>query len=106
MITLDASVLILVVVAAALAGALIAVLPPWRRMQDAAANLPVRGFLRRRDNSLEHIAALQAELRCELCGAKAQCRHLLARGAASPVPECPNAELFTDVSGKTAAQKL
>ena len=106
MITLDASVLILVVVAAALGGALIVVLPPWRRMQDAAANLPVRGFLRRRDASLERIAALHAELQCEMCGAKAQCRQLLARGAASPVPGCPNAELFREVSGKTAAQNL
>ena len=105
MITLDASALILVIVAAALAGALIAVLPPWRRMQDAAGHLPVRGFLRRRDSSLERIAALQAELRCELCDAKTQCRHLLAEGAVSPVPGCPNAELFRGASGTTAAQR-
>lgn len=104
MITLDASTLILLVLAAALAGALIAVLPRWRRMQEAAANLPVRGFLRQRDASLERIAALQAELHCEMCGAKAQCRQLLAEGVISPVPGCPNAELFRDASGKTAAQ--
>ena len=100
MITLDTSALILVIVAAALGGALVAVLPPWRRMQRTAANLPVQGFLRRRDASLERITALQAELRCEMCGTKVQCRQLLAQGAASPVPGCPNAELFRASSRK------
>lgn len=93
MVTLDTSTFIVVILAAALVGALISVLPAWRGMH-AGHKLPVWRFLRRRDASLERVAALQAELRCETCSAKGRCAQLLAEGADTPVPGCPNAELF------------
>ena len=104
MITLDVSLLILIIFAAALGGALIAVLPPWRNMMQHRAHLPVWAFLGRRDTRLERIAALQAELRCETCDSKEQCRRLLAAGASVPVAGCPNEGLFTAASATTAAQ--
>ncbi len=95
MITLDTSALILIIVAAALGGALVAVLPPWRRMKHSGSHLPVWAFLRRRGTTLERVAALQAELRCETCDTKEQCHRLLAAGATVPVAGCANEGLFT-----------
>ena len=90
MVTLDTSTFVLIILAAALVGALVAVVPAWR----ATRKLPVWGFLHRRSASIERMAALQAELRCEICSGKGRCAQLLAEGADTPMPGCPNAELF------------
>lgn len=93
MITIDASAFVALLLAAALGGALVGVLPAWRRLMGGAADLPIWGFLRRRGIGLGAIPVLQAELRCEVCDAKEQCRRLFAEGAGVPA-QCPNAELF------------
>jgi hypothetical protein len=93
MITLDPSSLILMILAAALAGALASVMPAWQGMRSRAG-LPVWTFLRRRGSTLERAAALQAELRCETCSAKRRCRQLVSEGADTPDAGCPNAALF------------
>lgn len=89
--------------AAALAGALFAVLPPWRRLMTRGADLPLWRFARRggagRDTVEDHIgtrAIREAELRCALCAAQDECEHRLAGGEAAPVPYCPNAAIFTN----------
>ena len=92
MITVQTETLILLLLAAALAGALIAVLPAWRRL--AGQGLPVRSFFARRGVGVEGAAELQAEIRCALCETQARCRHLLAAGAETPPEGCPNAALF------------
>lgn len=90
MVTLDSGTFILVILAAALAGALASVLPAWR----GTRKVPVWGFLQRRSATLDPVAALQAELRCETCSAKLRCQKLLADGADTPASGCPNAEVF------------
>ena len=104
MITLDTGSFVLVVLAAALLGALLSVMPTWQRLRGGH-DLPVWTFLRRRGSSIERVSALQAELRCETCNAKLRCKQLLADGAVEPARECPNAALFTAASGTPAAQK-
>lgn len=90
--TFDASTVIVLMLAAALAGALLGLLPEWRRMMNGG--LPIHRHLRRAGAS----AAFEAELRCALCAGRQEC----ARRAA-PLPDCPNAALFRkDASGKTA----
>ena len=87
----DASTVVVLMVAAALAGALLGVLPEWRRMMNGG--LPIHKHLRRGAS-----VPLEAELRCALCAGRQEC----ARRAA-PLPDCPNAALFRkDASGKTA----
>ncbi len=89
---------LVLLLAAGVAGALLAILPEWRRLWRDAAGLPVNRFLSRRalqtemrsDAPDEH----DAEIRCALCGSRALCRSLLARGATSPAAGCPNARLF------------
>ena len=94
MISIDASALIALLLAAALGGVLIGILPAWRRLMEGGPDLPLWGFLRRRGIALETFPVLQAELRCELCGSKPQCKRLLAEGGDAPPAHCPNAELF------------
>ena len=96
MIALETGTFVLILLASAMVGALIAVLPAWRSLMAARPELPVWGFLRRRGATLERGAALHAELRCGVCGARAQCAQLLASGESQPVPGCFNAELFQD----------
>jgi len=109
MITLDTGTFVLILLVAAVVGALVTALPAWRQLAARIPDLPVRGFLMRRGVALEHVEKLQVELRCELCDAKTGCRRLLADGADAPVPGCPNAELFAsprpDASGTPAAPK-
>lgn len=102
MITLDASTLILIILAAALVGALISVMPAWHGMRGGR-DLPVWAFLRRRDSSIGRVAALQAELRCESCNAKLRCKQLLADGAVTPPAECANGALFALAPARGAA---
>jgi hypothetical protein len=80
------------VLAAALAGLLIGVLPDWRRM--VGHRLPIDAFLRRQGARVDGRAALHAEIRCAMCGAKAQCEQRLGAGARSPIAGCPNSELL------------
>jgi hypothetical protein len=94
MVTLETGTLVLLLLAAALAGALLSVLPVWRRVSDDSRHLPVWRFARRSGRSLEGAAALQAELRCALCDKKEQCRLLLATGSETPLSGCPNLELL------------
>ena len=93
MIIMDSSAFIALLLAAALGGVLIGILPAWRRLMGGGPDLPVWGFLRRRGIGLETVPTLQAELRCEVCDSKAQCKRLLAEGGDVPA-HCPNAELF------------
>lgn len=94
MISLETGTFILILLASALLGALIAVLPAWRSLMAIRAELPVWAFLRRGGAVLEGGDALQAELRCGMCGARAQCARLLAAGEQQPVAGCLNSELF------------
>jgi len=93
-ITVETGTFILILLASALIGALIAVLPAWRSLMAARAGLPVWAFLRRGGAVLEGDDALQAEMRCAMCGSRAQCARLLAAGEQQPVAGCPNSELF------------
>lgn len=93
MITVHTGTLVVLLVAAALVGALVAVLPAWRRLADLS-RLPVWTFLWRRETNVEGVAALQAEIRCALCDSQPRCRRLLAAGADAPHADCPNAALF------------
>jgi len=104
MITLDTGSFILIILAAALAGALASVMPAWQGMRGGRG-LPVWTFLRQRGSSIGHVAALQAELRCETCNAKLRCKQALADGADAPPAECPNGALFRAASEKPAAQR-
>jgi hypothetical protein len=97
-IALETGTFILILLASALVGALIAVLPAWRSLMAARPELPVWGFLRRRGVTLERAAALHAEMRCGVCGSRAQCMRLLAARDDQPVPGCLNSELFQDGS--------
>ena len=95
MITLDTGTFFVLLVASAAAGALVAVLPSWRHLMDGGASLPVWGFLRRRRDPLpQGHAALQAQVRCEMCASQSQCRGILADGGRTPVAGCPNEALF------------
>ncbi len=101
MISLDASALFALIFAAVLAGLLLGVLPPWRRLMSGGAELPIWKFLLnqgiRRADAEEEIgqrALRQAELRCFVCNARRECVRRLAAGAATPARDCPNAGLF------------
>ncbi|HEY3073739.1 MAG TPA: hypothetical protein VGJ74_01070 [Burkholderiales bacterium] len=94
MITLDTNTFIVLLIIAALGGALLGVLPAWLRLTGGAHALPVWGFMRRRELEVERHAAFQAELRCEMCDARPQCRRLLAEGIDLPAAGCPNAGLL------------
>ena len=82
------------ILAAALAGLLIGALPVWRQMMSDGRRLPVWLFLRHQAASLDSRAALDAEIRCVVCGERAGCLERLRAGAATPPESCPNAALF------------
>ena len=86
---LDAATVFVLLLAAALAGALVGVLPEWRRLMSG--DLPIRRHLAAE-------ASFDARLRCALCAGRAAC----ARRAA-PLPECPNAALFSRAASGTPA---
>lgn len=79
MIDFGASEALVLLLAAALVGALLVVLPQWRRLMRSGPELPVH----------RHFAGatFEAEVRCAFCGSRQQC---LKRGA--PPPDCPNLE--------------
>jgi hypothetical protein len=89
--TFDLSTVIVLMLAAALAGALLGVLPEWRRLMGGG--LPIHRHL-----GVERLP-FEAELRCALCSGRERC----ARRAA-PLADCPNAALFRkEASGTKAA---
>ena len=90
----DAGTVAVLVVAAALAGVLVGILPVWRRSIGGGHRLPVWLFRRGTDTPLEPRAALLAEMRCDLCGEQDACLERLKAGAAQPPAHCPNAALF------------
>jgi len=87
----DLSTVIVLMLAAALAGALVSVLPEWRRMMGGG--LPIHRHIG------EGHAAFEAELRCALCAGRQECAQ-----RATALADCPNAALFRkDASGTKAA---
>jgi len=90
----DFGTVVVLMVAAALAGLLVGVLPVWRRLMSGDHRLPVWQFLRRGDVSPEGRTALLAELRCELCDERAACLERLKTGAVLAPENCPNAALL------------
>lgn len=98
---------IVLLLAAALMGLLIALLPAWRRIMAHGNELPVWKFSgsmgATRDAAtrcIGHRAVLEAEMRCGACAAQKQCEQRLTRPGATPVAYCPNAELFPQFSGR------
>lgn len=101
----------LVVVAAVLAvGVLLAfgLAAAWRRVTKDATPLPMFDMLRRRGLTLERIedaagaeAMAHAVRRCALCGSKQECQQRAATGVPAPA-DCPNSELFAEVSSRRA----
>ena len=79
MIDFGASEALVLLLAAALVGALLVVLPQWRRLMRSGPELPVH----------RHFAGatFEAEVRCAFCSMREEC---LRRGA--PLEECPNLE--------------
>ena len=74
--------LILIVLAAFIAGALLIVLPQWRRLMHAAPGLPIHRYFAGEPG-------FAAELRCAYCAGRQEC---LRRG--KPLDDCPNLELL------------
>jgi hypothetical protein len=96
-----ASTIIVLLLAAVLAGAFVGVLPAWRQLMSRGADLPLWKFARRRglrreavENTLGARAVVQAELRCALCAAQTECEKRLASPGGAPVAHCPNTRLF------------
>lgn len=105
--TFDAATITALFLAAGLAGALIAVLPAWRRQMEHAGDLPLWRFLRgngvSRDALVEEIgtrAVRAAELRCGLCAAQNDCARRLAAEQGEPVSYCANSVLFPGMPDK------
>ncbi len=95
--TFDLSTVAVLMLAAALGGALVGVLPEWRRLMSG--DLPIHKHLR----TLGVVArpSFEVELRCALCAGRNRCMR-----RASPLPDCPNAPLFRqEPSGTIAAPK-
>jgi hypothetical protein len=93
-VSFDFGTVVVLMLAAALAGLLIGVLPVWRRMMSGGQRPPLWLFPRGRHDSLEGRAALLARMRCEVCGERAACLERLKAGIAQPPANCPNAALF------------
>ncbi|HEX6265819.1 MAG TPA: hypothetical protein VFZ81_02860 [Burkholderiales bacterium] len=92
---IDTSTVIVLMLASALAGALLGVLPEWRRLMSG--ELPIRKHLQRQGGH----PSFEAELRCALCAGRKACAR-----RATPLPDCPNAVLFrAGASGTPAAPR-
>lgn len=90
MVTVDIPTFFVLMLASALAGALIAVLPEWRRLMGGG--LPIHKHLRGRGVT----PPLEAELRCAVCAQRQSCAQRDA-----PLADCPNAELFRTGASRT-----
>ena len=95
--TVDTSTVIVLMLASALVGALLGVLPAWRRLVSGGEDPPIRKLLGRRGQS----PSFDAVVRCALCAGRQECAK-----RATPLEDCPNAALFrTGASGTTAARR-
>ena len=101
--TFDVATIVLLMVGSAILGALVAILPDWRRVMVGGRNVPLWKFLARYglnrgdlEASLGTRAAADAELRCAVCGARAECVERLAADR-GPVAHCPNMALLSRV---------
>ena len=93
--SVDSGTIAVLVVAAALAGVLVGILPAWRRVMGGGhRRLPVWLFRHGTCAPLEYRAARLAAIRCELCGERDACMERLKAWAAQPPAHCPNAALF------------
>ena len=90
--TFDAPTVIVLMLAAALAGVVLGVLPEWRRLMGGA--LPIRKHWRSETEALP----FEAELRCALCSGRERCAT-----RATPLPDCPNQALFRKAASGTKA---
>lgn len=90
MIALDAATVFVLLPAAALAGALASVLPQWRRL--VSGDLPIHKHL------AHEAPPFDALVRCALCAGSRTCAR-----RSSPLPECPNAGLFSRAASRTTA---
>jgi hypothetical protein len=92
MLTMDVSTFFVLMLGSALAGALVAVLPEWRRLVNGG--LPIHRHLQGSGVA----PSVEAELRCALCAGREAC----ARRAV-PLEDCPNAALFRIDASRTPA---
>src|SRR4051812_6531934 len=76
----------------------------WRAAMKHEKTLAVWAFFQRRGQSREAVASLAgqralrvAEMRCATCSSQEDCAKRLAAGAATPVADCPNADLFASL---------
>lgn len=84
MMFVDASTVMVLLLAASLAGAIAGVLPAWRRIMGG--DLPVRKLRLRHGQG----STRAEEMRCALCPVLAQCTRRLASGETEPMDNCPN----------------
>lgn len=104
--TMDIATIVLLMAGSAILGALVAILPGWRRVMAGGRNVPLWKFLARYglqrgdlEAALGARAAADAELRCALCGARMECLERLAADR-GPVAHCPNLTLLSRVDPK------
>ena len=105
----DAATLTLGLLALGTLGLLSLLLGELRELASPGARPYVWEFLRRRGKSPEPLAThigprgvRAAELRCATCPSRPACAALVAAGAATPAPGCPNASLFQPTRGAKA----
>lgn len=79
---LDAAELLVLLLAAATLGAILVVLPQWRRLMSTAQALPIHRYISGRPG-------FEAELRCSFCAGRQECA-----GRGAPLEDCPNAALL------------
>ena len=78
----------------------------WRRVTQDDAPLPILEMLRRGGLATDWLedaggaqAVAHAVRRCALCGTRQECRQRAAAGAPAPA-DCPNTDLFAQVSSR------
>lgn len=107
---MESNVILVVILAVLAVGALLAfgLATAWRRVTQDDAPLPMFDMLRRRGLAPEWIEAAagteamaHAVRRCALCSAKQECRQRAATGIPAPA-DCPNSNLFAQVSARRA----
>jgi hypothetical protein len=94
LVSVDATGVVVLMLAAALTGLLFGVGTAWRGVQREMREAPVQAALRRLGGgTLTAREVRNAEVRCALCPARGSCAGRLRRGEPLP-PECPNRALF------------
>ena len=97
---LDFQTTAVLMLAAALGGALFGLGFAWRSLKAEADDLPIRR-LARRAGGIEAARSWEVELRCMACAAQRHCRREIDAGRGAP-EHCPNAELLTRVGTRRA----